>query len=206
MTAVAKAMIVRGLVSALFSANLSCFFQIWLCLKVGGYPTWHFGTRKKMTLSDIHSDTVSSPYPTFAIRPGMPRMRYSQCRIACRSSEAKKTSSSLGNPLRPLRIHPFWVLGASHTSPGMQSRGDKGNMPGQTMHHLCTGQTVKLCLGQTVSWSQSLGVNSFFLDFFGAFLTNSHWIQFFSVFPVCGIGMFFFKCFRRELCSYAISF
>jgi len=77
MTAVAKAMIVRGLVSALFSANLACFFQIWLCLKVGGYPTWHFGTRKKMTLSDIHSDTVSSPYPTFAIHPGMPRMRYS---------------------------------------------------------------------------------------------------------------------------------
>ena len=75
------------------------------------------------------------------------------------------------------------------------------------MHHLCTGQTVKLCLGQTVSWSQSLGVNSFFFwVFFGAFWTNSHWIQFFRVFPVCGIGMFFFKCFRRELCSYAISF
>jgi hypothetical protein len=30
-----------------------------------------------MTLSDIHSNTVSSLYPTFAIHPGMPRMRYS---------------------------------------------------------------------------------------------------------------------------------
>ena len=41
------------------------------------------------------------------------------------------------------------------------------------MHHLCTGQTVKLCLGQTVSWSQSLGVNSFF---FGIFLEPSEQI------------------------------
>lgn len=77
MTAVAKAMIVRGLVSALFSANVACFFQIFSLSESRGIPNMAFWNKKKMTLSDIYSDTVSSPYPTFAIHPGMPRMRYS---------------------------------------------------------------------------------------------------------------------------------
>ena len=77
MTAVAKAMIVRGLVSALFSANPTCFFQMRLCLKVGDTKDGILEKGKNLTVSDTHLNTVSSRYLTFAIHPGVPRMRCS---------------------------------------------------------------------------------------------------------------------------------